>query len=527
MKKRIYMACGSAGLSLMLAAGSVLGAPVMARVIQQDAIPLQICETKNDSSIRSNLLTEDGQVVLLQEDFVEINIPVTVSCKSLPAEQDTVGTMTAASSDESRLSVSLDLDQVLLKDTESVIHLTMKLNQPEKAETSETGEAEKTEISEAGETENTELPEAGETEKTEIEKPMNGNNPEAEVQVLDIMLLQAAMQQEETAETEELTEPETPAESETSTEPEEPAESETPAEPGASTDPETPTEPEEPTKPETPEEVETPTEPDVPAEPETPAEPEIPAEPEDPTKTEEATEPEEPEKPEILYAEVKFSYGDQMISAKIVIDNSTDHPITGDVAFCQSQYDPSEPIRIVGGEDQCVMGEFPAMTKYACGNENYLLYQGGRIAIPSGEELLIDLSMTEAAEKKEDLSLRAGEDKVYTINYRKLPCLYQSQGPLIVDEEGKEILSDRIWGEAKAVMRIEHLTAQADGFGWEATDHMMTVTDTNKLVLFPGEATAGTYRAVIQWKENEITIYETEIPFYVQYRNFDQGGTGK
>jgi hypothetical protein len=63
---------------------------------------------------------------------------------------------------------------------------------------------------------------------------------------------------------------------------------------------------------------------------------------------------------------------------------------------------------------------------------------------------------------------------------------------------------------------------------WEGRDTVQAeIEDTGQIRLTSLEAEAGTYEMLILWIEGDTTLYETKIPFFIQYGGGEQGGTGQ
>ena len=305
---------------------------------------------------------------------------------------------------------------------------------------------------------------------------------------------------------------------------------------------EEPKEPQEPQEPEP--EVEQPEEkPQEPQEPEVEQPREEPQEPQEPQESQEpesvakvhflnwtltGTAAEDSGSDEELYAEISFTIGDQVYSAKLVIQNPVQvADMTGKPAFYPSQYHPSGNFVVKGNpEHECVVSGFPAMTKYTVNGQTYLLYDDGSIRIPAGKDAVIDLSKTGIAA---DLTLNAGGEKNHIVKYVELPAILEENYQLVFGKEGGKLPISRKWGILESTITIEHLTESEDDSipVWEAVENVKTtVDDKENLQITPEEAPAGTYRAVVSWNEGGITLNWMEIPFFIQYTGTYQGGIG-
>lgn len=563
MNCKIRIFVKSIGLITAFAAGSVscFSTPSTARVINSDMVSVQIGETEKNAVINSNLLTEEGQIVLVNSDLTEpLVVPITVSCENMIQQRSAAaGTVQAVSSNEEKLQAEVDTTTVALQEESSVINLTLTMVQQEAEEDGETESSTESESDTESESstesetdtnteietespdegENTETPdtegsgeeipdmESGESTDSAGESTENTQNTgadstneknhvkevetgtEAMVRFLRYVLTGTGAEATDVEETA----TEQPVTEETDTgqpvvEPDAEPVTEPAAEPDAEpvTKPETETDTESVTDPVTENETQTTTETD--AEPETEPEAEKTAEQEDDT----------------LYAEVSFTYGGQTLSATFVVAGE-DETATGELAYCASQYDPMGNITVVGdAETDCIISEFPAMTGYRFDDEYYLLYDGGSIQIPAGKEVRISLP---TMEKNEDLTITTANGTVHTVTYIEQPELSEDIFPLVIDGEGITLPITK-WGEITPVVRVEHLTMENEELVWKTSQSVTAeLNEKGKLEIEPETAEAGTYRMNVSWSENEVTLYEMEIPFFIQYHSAAQGGSGQ
>lgn len=549
MNRKKRMAVGSAGLCMILAVSSILcfPTPTTARVINQDVFSIQIGQTEEKAAIESNLLAEGGQTILLNGDFTELQVPITLACKNLNMISDTeiAGKITAVSSDEDKIQVSLDKEDIIFEETETKVHLIIQ--RIEKAESDESVDTEELpdeeQISDEEQTPDEEgetTPGTEESPDTEVEAPSEGESettPDTEVET------PSEGESETTPDPEE-----SPNEGDETTSEMEETEASEPEEQITTETEETPdseelqvyilpqlitgTAIEEEAVEETDNEAENETIPELDTsallETESQTEEELITVTETGSETEETQDTEIETETETLSVEVTFTYQEQSFSATFIIEEAvqTADLTAGELAFCPSQYHPTKEFEISNAaEQECTLSGFPAMTRYTLEEQTNVLYTGGNICIPAGKSIIVDLSMTGI---KEDLLITTDGEKSYTLKYVELPELSEELLPLIVNEEGKELPISGKWGTIDASVRIEHLTEGEEAPVWEATEIVLVDKSENDLLeIEPNGAVAGTYRAIVSWIENERTLYEMEIPFFIQYESVSQGGIGQ
>lgn len=81
MRCKKYIMSYSAALAAILAVVSILSFPTpsAARIVNNDVLSIQLTQTEETAMVSSNLLTEDGQTVLLSGEFTELVVPIMVS----------------------------------------------------------------------------------------------------------------------------------------------------------------------------------------------------------------------------------------------------------------------------------------------------------------------------------------------------------------------------------------------------------------------------------------------------------------
>lgn len=232
-----------------------------------------------------------------------------------------------------------------------------------------------------------------------------------------------------------------------------------------------------------------------------------------------------PETSENITVTVMLEIGEKQFFAKILL-TSEDAP-QGTLKNCQSQYDPAEPLVLTASEDgDCTLQGFLEGTRYRIDGKEYLLYQEEFLTIPAGKEAKIDVSRTELGKEGKDLELRAEGENVYKITYQQLPRAAEGEFPLIVGTEGTELSLQRQWGNAKASVSIVQLVNGEEGAAWAEDTHVTAYYEKNdRIRLLPDNGPAGTYQMIVSWKENEIILYQKEIPFFIQYDSIVLGGT--
>ena len=421
-----YIVSYSVLLAGILAVVSILGFPTssVARIVNNEVLTIQLKQTDAADMIGSNLLTKDGQTVLLSEEFTELVVPIMVSGGDAQTEEK--ATITAKTSDDKRLQAELDVEELELRPEGSVVHLTLKKVQPIQGDVSggdvSGGDVYDDEACDDGDVSAGDL-----TEREDI----SGNDSALE-------------------------------------------------------------------KKSTPEELFV--------------------------------------RVELLYdghtyqvtflimeKEESVSDGDaEIVDKKVGGEIHEKEQKTEELAFCPSQYHPTEKIPVINGQEQdCELSGFPPMTRYTLEEQNYLLYHGGSITVPAGKAIQIDLGLTGC---QENLTLSSGSGSTYSVTYVEIPWLSEESFPLIVGAEKKELSIALTWGALEPVITVEHLTEDLTATGdtdltWKQVE---TVTFEagidDKLQIVAGQAEAGTYRAIVSWIENEITLYQMEIPFFIQYK---------
>ena len=123
---KLFMKC--VGLIVAFAAGSVscFSTPATARVMNHDVVAIQIDQTEEAPLISSALLSENGQIIYVEDDFEELVMPITISGETIEKTRGAEGSIKAISSDEEQLQVSLDKNRVSFEDGKCVVQLTMK-----------------------------------------------------------------------------------------------------------------------------------------------------------------------------------------------------------------------------------------------------------------------------------------------------------------------------------------------------------------------------------------------------------------
>ncbi|MBO5068753.1 MAG: hypothetical protein J6C37_00070 [Roseburia sp.] len=564
MKQKKSLILGCSGLSLILIVGSILcfPTPSTARVMNHDVLTVQLEPSKETEALVScNFLAEEGQTILIQNEFKELVIPITVYCEDYETLENITGTVKAVSSDDERMNVSVDADEFVMDKSEYTVKLTINMIEAVEGEVeSEPGTESGTETGTGTGTENGTDSESGTESGTETgtesgagsgtetgdesgagngtetgtepgtgteSTPESGTNTESDSgaesgieSALESENVQSAVESgiETTSEsgtgqaaaesgTGDVSEPGTENETTSGNSSELEAENGTETETGTTS--------------------EAGTEPEAGNGTETETETETKVKNEQKTAANIGAESESESDSKSLSAEATIELGERTFSASLIIDTEIENETkaTGDLQYYPSQYHPEEIVKLVNGQDtDCELGKFPAMTKCVIENHTYLLYDGGSITIPAGKEAEIDLSQTELME---DFSLTTGEGKTYTMKYVELPQISEEDLPLVVGGEGRMLPISYKWGELEPTITIEHLTVGDEEPIWAAAENVIVMKESDVLTLIPNNAKAGTYRAIVSWIENDITLYQIEISFFIQYEREGQGGTGQ
>lgn len=491
MNSKKYMIKCCIILSAILVVVSTVGFPTpsAAHIVNNDVMSIQLARSEETVIIDSNLLTEQGQIVLLNGDFTEMTVPITVSGgDAVTAENEETEKMpaviTVQSSDEDRLQAELDKQEILLQKEGSVIQLTLRRIEPEEEETQLPTDSEVS----GNDTTEDEL----ESETESDGETVSGN---------DVVLTKTEEEKNEAEETDE-------------------------------------------------EKVELFVEVSLVYREHTFSVTFMILESEDSDSEDEntignadslanineleavnllmtAAETEKTDTGKTDTGGKQVSDGDasggeekdeEAVDGEGTDEETAAEEITnGELIFWPSQYYPTEQILVINGDEQdCVLGGFPAMTRYTLDEQTYLLYQGGSIILPAGKTIQIDLSLTNF---KEDLVLTSGKDTAHTIKYVELPQISQESFPLIIATETETIPFNCIWGELEPVIKAEHLVEDGEALIWKEIENITFEPDENgRLRVMSDQAKAGTYRITVSWIENEITLYQMEIPFFIQYR---------
>ena len=84
------------------------------------------------------------------------------------------------------------------------------------------------------------------------------------------------------------------------------------------------------------------------------------------------------------------------------------------------------------------------------------------------------------------------------------------------------------WGTLEPIISIEQLVLNEGDLIWKSVENMTHgVDDSGYVKIIPKEPEAGTYRIKIIWSDNEMILYQKEIPFFIQYGAINQGGNGQ
>ena len=544
IRTQLFIKCISIITALTTSSAACFSTPSATKEVNNEVLAIQLEQAANAAVINSNLLVEGGQTILIDDNFSQKIIPITVSCENVNLSENLTLTATVEtfSSDESRMTVALDKQEVVFDGTEQTINLVINRSDyiaPEEDNEEEAINGEET-VGDLPEDPAAEGDPAIEEEQvTEDKIPAEGESVEGLTE--DIPAEEATSMEEEITDKQIYQLPSV-EELEKEKEPEkelgiwelpviitgisiaaDTKDVEVPGEEPPSEDQTEPALPEEgesiPGDQEQTEEV-------IPDEQEKPKE----EQPEDKKETDNEDEntPEDEEAEEVpLNTWVILTLGEKTFSAVFVVnENDTDENAAGELQYCPSQYHPTGQISLLNNQDMdTIVGEFPAMTKYTVDEVCYLLYDGGTVRIPAGEKLELDLSGTQ---REKDLEFHSYAGTAYSIKYVENPNKLDNTTMIIVDGTEKTIPVSYRWGEIVPVITIEHLTVSKEGLKWNTVESITCKEDSSgKIQIIPKNPEAGTYRIKVLWNENEISLYQLNIPFYVQCASGDQGGTGQ
>lgn len=575
IRAQSFIKCISIITALTTSSAACFSTPSATKEVNNEVLAIQLEQEANAAVINSNLLVEGGQTILIDENFLEKIIPITVSCENVNLSEKM--TLTAKvetfSSDESRMTAVLDKQEVVFDGTEQKINLVISRSDyiaseedneedpvngeeivgemPENPTTEGDSAVEEEQVTENAIpieeqptedlTEEIPVEEDTSTEKItdktvyqlpSVEEIEKEKEPEKELGIWELPVIVTGtsievdtMGDKETTEepqSEEQTEPTLPEESENITGEdvnveEQPAGGETEI-PGTE---EPPIEGE--ITPDDQEQIEE----VIPDEQEKPKE-EQPEDKKETDKEDENTAEDEEEVEEApLNVWVILTLGGKTFSAVFVVnENDTDENAIGELQYCPNQYHPTGQVCLINNKEmETIVGDFPAMTKYTVGEDSYLLYDGGKVRIPAGGKLELDLSGTQLEKELEFYSF-AGT--AYSVKHVEKPDKLDNTPMIIVDGTEKTLPVSYRWGEIIPVITIEHLTVSKEGLKWNTVESIICKEDSSgKIQMIPKSPEAGTYRIKVLWNENEISLYHLNIPFYVQCASGDQGGTGQ
>jgi hypothetical protein len=170
---------------------------------------------------------------------------------------------------------------------------------------------------------------------------------------------------------------------------------------------------------------------------------------------------------------------------------------------------------------------FPAMTKYTIDEKTTVLYDGGGIAIPAKTTVDIELPAKEedTDSGSDSITLKAGEE-TYVLQKAKDVIVDTSEQPYLVSTKAITLpISLAKEEDEKLDYTLQRLVRNEndDHLVWQKVpDGVIQInkTDSGAMQLAAENARAGTYQI---W----IPGYQAAIPFFVQYENASQGGSGQ
>lgn len=496
----LFLKCVSISTALAIGSSACFSTPGKIQEVNDSVLAIQLEQAAVAAAMKSNLLTEGGQTILLDGNFSEKTIPMTVSCSDPRLTNGTAMTamIKAVSNHSDRLTVSLDKQEIILDGTEQTVNLVLQRpgyvvteNEEQPEEQVEEEPAVKEEITEEEKTE--------ESEGNNIETDGNDSEDEPLYQLPSIEEIenkkendvnQGIFQRPIILTGSGIFNDKTVLEK---------------------------LEPEQ-----------------VPGEGEVPPETEqIPGTEDIPTEPEETPDEEEPEddvdhvEDKTLKVEVRLLIGEIEFAATFVIDETVvPETAAGELKSFPSQYHPESVVQLTNNEEtETVVDHLPPMTKYSMNEMQYILYDGGKVIIPAGMMLQIDLSQTQW---EEDLILTSMNGTEYVMKYAQIPHESDNTQVFIVDGTEKILPVSYQWGDITPVITVEHLVVGKDGLKWNNAEAITYQENSEgKIQIFSNGSKAGTYRIKVLWNENEMTLYQFELPFYIQSGSGNQGGIGK
>lgn len=231
--------------------------------------------------------------------------------------------------------------------------------------------------------------------------------------------------------------------------------------------------------------------------------------------------------PERVQAQIIVTYGDVRLQATLLVPLREQPAAGGALAQCPTVFHPTLPITVTTGEDPCCLGldgePFPAMTRYTVEGTGYLLYHPGCLQLPANSQVQLWIPPGEAAQS---ITLTAGETKYPLSRLPEPPAKPQGNTPLVVSQP-YSLGVQGVWGEIQPQISVYRLETTRENAAWQPSTDVVVKPDSQGILeIDPAEAPAGTYRVCIQWKEDDVLLYEIAEIFFIQNAYRNQGGTG-
>lgn len=232
----------------------------------------------------------------------------------------------------------------------------------------------------------------------------------------------------------------------------------------------------------------------------------------------------------VVTVTVSLTCGEETVSATFLIpvtEKTEEITASGALEKIQTQYNRQLPITIVSGTETTVLqlneGNFPAFTKYSVNGTTNVLYDGGVIELDGNTTAEIDLSETEVSG---EININTTQQS-YILKEVNTVVLNNDSQPFII-KDILELPVNYLWGQLEPVIKTEQLTVADNQMSWTETNSVTyEKSSSGNIQLKNNNAEAGTYMLTVLWIENEVILYQLEIPFFVRYDSAALGGTGQ
>lgn len=242
----------------------------------------------------------------------------------------------------------------------------------------------------------------------------------------------------------------------------------------------------------------------------------------------ESTEVSDGEESEVT-VNIECVYGSEKLSAVLVVplvETTESNLAEGNLSKIQSQYNKALPINLTTGDKAVKLklneGNFPSKTRYSVDGKSTILFDEGVIYLEADKDIKLDLSQTDISG---DIVINTTESEYDLVDTALvLNADYKS----FIIKGNLELPVSYLWGSIEPEIKTEHLTVSEDKLIWAENKSVTCEKSTaGNILLKNNNAEAGTYKITVSWIENNVTLYEIEIPFFVRYDSAALGGTGQ